>query len=97
MTAGTALSRSPTDGFSAFVADVGAPLRQALIAAYGPNVGPDATATGQPGKHWSLSELPVAVNLGTGRTHYFRGRSAWGALFFSNLRAIAADYIEGDG
>ena len=93
------MSRSPTDGFSAFVADVGAPLRRALIAAYGPNVGPDATADAleYAWQHWSLYELPVAVNLGTGRTHYFRGRSAWGALFFSNLRAIAADYIEGDG
>ncbi len=56
-----------------------------------------SNVTGQPGKHWSLYELPVAVDLGTGGTHYFRGRSAWGALFFSNLRAIAADYIEGAG
>lgn len=50
--------------------------------------------TGQPDKHWSLYEFPVAVDLGSGETHYFRGRSMWGALFFSNLRALASDYLE---
>ena len=49
---------------------------------------------GQPRKHWSVYEFPVAVDLGSGETDYFKGRSAWGALFFSNLRALAADYLE---
>jgi len=53
--------------------------------------------TGQPDKHWSLYEFPVAVDLGSGETHYFRGRSVWGALFFSNLRALVSDYLEADG
>jgi hypothetical protein len=35
------------------------------------------------------------VDLGSGKTDYFKGRSAWGALFFSNLRALASDYLEG--
>lgn len=51
--------------------------------------------TGQPDKHWSLYEFPVAVDLGSGKTHYFQGRSVWGALFFSNLRTLASDYLEG--
>ena len=55
-----------------------------------------AHVTGQPDKHWSLYEFPVAVDLGSGETHYFRGRSLWGALFFSNLRALASDYLEGN-
>jgi len=53
--------------------------------------------TGQPDKHWSLSEFPVAVDLGSGETHYFRGRPAWGALYSSNLRALVSDFLEVDG
>ncbi len=64
----------------------------------GPSMDRDVVnhVTGQPEKHWSLYEFPVAVDLGSGETHYFRGRSMWGALFFSNLRALASDYLEGD-
>ena len=33
-----------TDAFADFAVEVGRPLYQALLAAYGPNIGPDATA-----------------------------------------------------
>ena len=62
----------------------------------GPDLGGGVVrnVAGQPDKHWSLYEFPVAVNLGSGETHYFRGRSMWGALFFSNLRGLASDHLE---
>ncbi len=72
------MSRSPTDGFSAFVADVGAPLRQALIAAYGPNVGPDATADAleYAWQHWDQLRVmhnPVGYLYRVGQSKARRG------------------------
>lgn len=50
-------------------------------------VGDEAIAriAGQPEKHWSLHEFPVAVDLDSGAAHFFKGRSVWGAFFFSDL------------
>lgn len=40
----TVTVRADAASFTSFVEKTGRPLRQALIAAYGPNVGPDVTA-----------------------------------------------------
>lgn len=48
-------------------------------------------------RRWSLLELPVAHDLATGGTHYFTGRrSAWGLVFFKDLRSLAADHLESE-
>ncbi|HPR65339.1 MAG TPA: hypothetical protein PK014_14110 [Thermoanaerobaculia bacterium] len=48
-----------------------------------------------PQKHFSLFEFPVVVDLATNQAHYFKGLSAWGAFFFSDLRKVAETYIQG--
>ncbi len=52
------------------------------------------TVTAQPRKRWSLFEFPVALDLSSGAAHYFKGRSVWGAFYFSDLRALASTYLE---
>ena len=42
----------------------------------------------RPRKHFSLFEFPVIVDLGSGTTHFYRQTAAWGAFFFSDIRAV---------
>ncbi|MFT7578850.1 MAG: hypothetical protein ACI9MR_000511 [Myxococcota bacterium] len=51
--------------------------------------------TSAPSKHFSLFEFPVLVDLKTGKAHYFEKTGMWGAAFFSDLRKIAATYVDG--
>jgi hypothetical protein len=48
-----------------------------------------------PRKHWALFEFPIVVNETTGQADYFRGTPLWGAFFFSDMRSVAAKFIEG--
>ena len=54
-------------------------------------------AVGQPRKHWALFEFPVLHDLSTGQTHYFQQTAMWGALYYSDMRALVQATIAANG
>jgi hypothetical protein len=52
-----------------------------------------AFVSSRPRKHWCIFEFPVLHDLSTGKTHYFQDTAMWGAVFFSDLRALTRSSI----